>query len=177
VVAVNNAYGDRLAKNKYEPRPWVDALFFGDCRWYPWHKEALLRFGGLKVTTCEKLDGEPGIKVISKRGPRRGLSKHQGQIVWNKSSGACAINLATLLGAKRIVLLGFDMKTDEAGNANWHEDHPTRRPKEPPYPHFMRPFPTIANDAREMGVEILNATPGSALTLFPFVDLEEIACG
>jgi hypothetical protein len=159
----------------YVPRSWVDVCFFGDCRWFGWHREFLLRFAGLKVTTCEKCDQELGIKVI-KKGKRYGLERQPDRISWNLSSGSCAINLATHFGAKRIVLVGFDMKTDEEGRANYHEDHATPKPKDPPYGHFMKPFPTIANDAKEMGVEILNAAPGSALTLFPFVDLEEAAC-
>lgn len=163
VIAVNNAY--RLAD-------WIDVLFFGDCRWYPVHRQALLSFAGLKVTRCEQHVDKPGIRVIKSRNTPRGLSRDQGVVGWNLSSGACAVNLATLFGARRVVLLGYDMRKVNGEN-NWHRDYQTKA-RHDPYARFLTAWPAIARDAKAMNVEIVNATPGSALDLFPIVDLRDV---
>ena len=108
VIGVNNAYllGD-----------WVDVCFFGDCSWFLHHQSKLLNFAGIKVSCCPRFGGRndrwPGIKFLPKdREKKTGISNHpkRNRIAWNKNSGYSAINLAYYLGAKRIVLLGFDMK-------------------------------------------------------------------
>ena len=159
VIAVNNAY--RLGS-------WIDVLYFGDCRWYNWHKKELLQFAGLKVTTCEQHVDKPGIKVVRRKNAPHGLQTNPAFLGWNLSSGACAINLAVHLGAKRIVLLGYDMRKVE-GQCNFHDDYPHSRNKDP-YKRFLVPFPTIAADLKKKHIECLNACPGSALTVFPIVD-------
>ena len=178
VLAVNNSYGDPSGRQQdghdiYDPRPWVDALYFGDCRWYDWHRKALLDFGGLKVTSCQRGFRWPGIKWVSRANKAMGLTPRPYEVVWNRSSGASAVNLAVHLGATKIILLGFDMQPDDKGRANWHDDHPVKVRNRDVYPRFREPFIHIKNDAHKMGVEILNATEGSALTDFPMVKLEE----
>jgi len=170
VIGVNNAYllGD-----------WVDVCWFGDCRWFDWHKKNLKRFAGLKVTCCERCIREPGINVLKRSTKRWGIEKNPNAVSWNLSSGGSAINLAVHFGAKRIVLIGFDMKRVRvevapgkfADKANWHDDHPA--PDKNPYERFLRPFKIIRKDLEELGIECINATPGSALTLFPVMALEE----
>jgi len=164
VIAVNNAYklGD-----------WIDVLFFGDRRWWHWHKDALLNFAGLKVTTCEHHLDKPGIKVVKRRNSPFGISTDPGILIWNLSSGACAINLAFHFGVKRIVLLGFDMQKS-GDKHNWHDDYGPRHSGFNPYPRFMRRFSNIAADLKRYNVECLNATPDSAITVFPRVKLEDL---
>ncbi len=165
VIAVNNAYqlGD-----------FIDVMFFGDCRWFHLHKKQLLSFAGLKLTTCEQHVKYPGIKVVRRKTNINGLSNNPGLLAWNLSSGACAINVATLLGVKRIVLLGFDMQKID-GHSNWHKDHGTsNNPKHNPYRKFMSRFAQIAKSLQSMNVECINATPGSALTEFPIVEPETV---
>lgn len=165
VIAVNNAYklGD-----------WIDVLFFGDCHWYQWHKIALLNFAGLKVTTCEQHVNKLGIRVVKRRNIPHGISRDPGILSWNLSSGACAINLAVHFGVKRIVLLGFDMRK-VGERSRWHNDYPAPVNRRfDPYPRFMRPFPAIACDLERYHIECINASPGSALKVFPIVDPAEL---
>ncbi len=175
VIAVNNAY---------ELGAW-DAMLFGDCSWpgltgvdkRP-HKDMLLQWAGLKVHCCQGGEKLPGVKTMPRANPPKGSSgsicRNPRKLAWNLSSGACAINLAVHFGVKRIVLLGFDMQAVESKH-NWHMDHPhSDRAKFDPYERFRKPFPDIARDLTELGVKCLNATPGSALTLFPVVSLEEV---
>lgn len=160
VIGVNNAY---LIGS------WIDICWFGDCRWYGWHQERLKEFSGLIATCCLNLSSSR-VKTVS-RGKPRGLEPKRNQVSWNGNSGASAISFAYHLGVKRIVLIGYDMQRVK-DQANWHKDHPA--PDKNPYPRFMQRFHTIKNDARNLHLEIVNATPNSALDLFPMVRLEDV---
>lgn len=199
VIGVNNSYGDRLSysgvagDSQYMPRDWVDICWFGDKRWFFWHKKCLKYFGGLIATCGEKLK-DPMVLSIT-RGKSMGIDPDPRRVSWNKSSGGSAINFAYHLGAKRIVLVGFDMRPLDISEIinnkevsylqsyfrkggqikNYHPDHPS--PNKDPYERFLKAFHFIRKDARKLGVEIINATPGSALSLFPIVPLEELING
>lgn len=175
IIAVNNAFGDPVKDEEgntiaYKPRDWIDIVFFGDERWYRWHRKSLKEFYGLIVTSRSNLHKTDKKVLATCRGKAMGLEKRRRFIAWNKSSGAAAINLAFHLGSKRIVLLGFDMRrVDDC--ANWHKDHPS--PDKNPYERFLTAFPLIKRDAEKAGLEIINCTPDSALTIFPIMTLEE----
>jgi hypothetical protein len=165
-IAVNNAYqlGD-----------W-DILFYGDCRWRELHANKLADWPGLKIHACNHGTERIGDTKRVERRNLQGLSRNPEILAWNLSSGACAVNLATLLGVKKIVLIGFDMRKIDGQN-NWHVDHPTSNRKGyDPYKRFLGPFPKIAEDLVKLQVECINATPGSALTLFPIMTLPEAVC-
>lgn len=158
--------------------PCVDVCWFGDAKFYWWNKQGLDAFGGWKFTYNRGLrhgfasvDGQDGIRVV-RRGKGRGLDMRNGYIGWNCSSGGSAINLAAQLGATRIILLGYDMRVVD-GRKNW-APHEHERTKLNPYNNFLRPFGRIRQDAKRLGIQILNATPGSALRKFPFVNLDEV---
>jgi hypothetical protein len=176
VIGVNNAY---------TIGPWIDAVFFGDCAWYLVHREALAKFRNLKVTCCPRFanktekDSE-GIKYLPKGGgreiegggPKHGLSGNPSRVCWNHNSGAAAINLAVHFGVKRIVLLGFDMRLDDSNRSHWHGFHQSNGLAT--FARHLRGFPAIAEDAKNRGIEILNANSESAIEAFPKVTLKEI---
>ena len=166
VIAVNMAYklGD-----------WIDVLFFGDCRWLRDNVKGLSTFAGLKVTTCEQHRGRPGIHVVKRRNSPQGLSSDPATVTWNLSSGACAINLAVHFGVKRIVLLGYDMKSQGATH-HWHDYYvPARKGKRyNPYTRFTKPFPSIAEALKKKKIECVNACDDSALNVFPVIKLEDV---
>ncbi len=160
VIAVNEAYkiGD-----------WVDVLFFGDIAYYRQNKDEIRKFKKLKVSFHEI---DPHVKYIPKSRNRSGLSSTR--ITWNMSSGAAAINLAVLFGAKKIILLGFDMHTK--GPLHWHGSYPTRggAALERTFTRHMKGFSGMNKAAKKMGVTILNANPDSAIEEFTKVDLNEV---
>jgi hypothetical protein len=176
VIAVNNAYGDPVkdASGKtinYVPRPWVEACWFGDSRWFPWHRQWLKKYPGILACCCPSLvQNRDGIKVLRKSRSRQGIEEKPGQVSWNGNSGASAINFAYHLGVKRILLLGFDMQR-VGDQANWHDDHPAL--KKNPYAYFLKAFGSVAKDAKRLGLEIVNCSPDSALEVFEKVSLEE----
>lgn len=168
VIGINNAY--MLGH-------WLDALFFGDCGWYLVHRLALAEWPKLKITCCNRFANKPkeqseGIKYLPKSSNYRfGICPDPRQVSWNSNSGAAAISLARHFGVKRIVLLGFDMN-QEGPRTHWHKGHGSKKP--PPFVRHLRGFSTIAQHAKEMGLEIINASPDSAIEDFPKVALKDV---
>lgn len=80
------------------------------------------------------------------------------------SAGAQAILLAKKLGAEKIVLLGFDGKP-----GRWSDDRPYRSQAVPGHDAFKAEAESFAQVAA-LGLDVANATPGSALTAFQTVD-------
>jgi hypothetical protein len=177
-----------------------DAMFFADTTFWRLRGDDLRNFAGLKVTTLKRLRGVPGVTVV-KKDNRFGLTTNRSVLSWNLSSGSTTISLAAHLGAKRIVLLGFDMRwvptcehckypkgspdtvaCNHCGkkggtelDRNYHRNYAKRDPRKyNPYKGFMRSHPAIANDARQRGIEIVNATPGSAISHWPIVRPEDV---
>jgi hypothetical protein len=164
VIGVNNAY---------QLGPWVEVVFFGDSSWYLNHRSALLAFKGIKVTcnprfANKSLEQSDGIRYIPKdHAHTHGISPLSDTVSWNTNSGAASINLAVLFGAKRIVLLGFDMKLDSESISHWHGKHIGAKRVSPPFSRHMKCFPLIADDAKRLGVEIINASLDSMIEVFP----------
>ncbi len=90
-----------------------------------------------------------------------------------RNSGLAAMNAAILMGAKRVFLLGFDMKPVEDRN-NYHNRHPTSVGRNlHRYINIFLPEMVKASKRIEaLGHIIINCTPGSALTCFPERTLE-----
>lgn len=166
VIAINDA-GLVLA-------PWADVLFFADQRWLAWNEPDLhLHKGRWKVTRRIVRQPPKGIEIRSVRYSQcMGFSRDPG-VISGFCGGGNAINLAYHLGAARIVLMGFDMRP-----GNWHDRH-----RAPPLSdqHALKFIPAIERMAPELaadGVDVINATPGSALTCFPVVHPDEVLrCG
>lgn len=171
VLGVNQAYqlGD-----------WVDVCYSGDRRWYYWNVPQVSKYKGIMYTSYPAFLPRKNCPTINLgRISSYGISdKSRHSIAWNGNSGASAINVAYWLGARRVVLLGFDMQRigDEF---NWHDKYPAiKRSKKDnryptPYRRFLKCWRQVAIDAKRLGVEILNATPDSSLKLFPSVLLED----
>jgi hypothetical protein len=89
-----------------------------------------------------------------------------------RNSGQTAIALAAAFGAKRIVLLGFDMRFVN-GRSHHHDSYKASDPKlyaRDFIPHFAG-WNAMAKAAK---IQVLNATPGSALREFPMINIEEV---
>ena len=91
------------------------------------------------------------------------------------NSGFCAINIAVLLGASPIYLLGFDGKGNGQGRqAWWHKGHPDIQP-ERLYKKFNAELVNhAAPGARAAGAEIINLNTDSTHTCFTFGEFDDI---
>jgi len=154
-------------------RSVVDVVVFGDPKWYHHHKGKpdFINFSGPKITNSPKLEGCVGITWA----PRQDRGFAYDAIGWNGNTGSAAINVALLLGALRIFLVGFDMQVDKDGNSNWHPnllDKPTEE-------HYNRYKQGIGSTACQIaaywpGVEVWNLNPESTMDTFPKTTWEKV---
>lgn len=98
-------------------------------------------------------------------GAERVRFKHGG------NSGAGALCLAAHFGAKRIIMLGYDCKHAADGKRHWHGNHPKGLGNAGSVDKWPAQFRDVAQ--RLHGVEIVNATRDTSLTIWPQVPLEE----
>lgn len=80
------------------------------------------------------------------------------------NSGHCALNLAYKMRPKSIVLWGFDFNRSPTGEVYWYDPYPWSKPN----PGGMHPvwatmMAAPLRQCREVGVEVLNASPSSAI--------------
>jgi len=151
--------------------------FFGDIKWWKAHQRGLETYResgkGSVFTHCPQLqsgkDHTPWLWKMNRES--RGL--HLDALAWNKNTGAGAVNLALLLGAKRVLLLGFDMHLI-GGRSNWHDNN-LDKPNAAVYPRFLKGFERLAKDLpiKFPGCKIINITDDSSLDLFPKIGVKE----
>lgn len=154
--------------------PAADVVFGVDFMWWKVHHQQVRRDSKAQLWTSDRTAAER-FNLNFVRGANSG-GLHTTRVNGNGNSGAAAINLATLFGAKRILLLGFDMKPGANDERHWHPDHPKPCAQAQCFDDWLYKFGAIARDAEKQGVEIINCTPGSALTVFPVMPLKEATC-
>lgn len=172
IVAVNDAY---------RVLPRADILYACDAGWWHAHggapdfagekwscHEAPAATGPRRVEN-DKSEAQAayGLSLIAGR-DAEGFSFDPGYIHYGGNSGFQAINLALLMGARRVILAGFNM----AGRSHFFGAHPPELDRGGDYGRFV---PAFAAAARLLppGIEIINCTPGSALTCFPAMPLDQ----
>jgi hypothetical protein len=163
---------------------WIDIAFFGDSGFFLQQQEGLAKFEGLKVCCHPNIEKHKWIKYLPRNTNKtRGISDNPYSVCWNHNSGSAAISLAAHAGAKRIILVGFDMKLDNQSKQHWHDLYGrianNRQKKAPvmPFHRHLRGFADIAKDARNMGIEIINACPDSAIVQFPKCSVKDLLNG
>jgi hypothetical protein len=114
----------------------------------------------------------PGVEWLENDGTL-GLSHEYPKIRTGQNSGYQALNLAYLLGYRRVILLGYDMQYSTKGKAHWHPDHETKNPPESLLATWVKNFDQLAPLLADAGVTVLNATKRTALTFFEKVKLTD----
>jgi hypothetical protein len=96
-----------------------------------------------------------------------------GEIGWGGNSGFGAINLAVQFGARRIILVGFDMRIDKG--IHWHGPHKggLTNPNAKNVERWRRVIEEAAPILGALGVEVINASPVSALGAYPKMSFTE----
>lgn len=168
---VNLLRGQRVLciNDNYRLAPWAEVLYACDEIWWDRHHDQpeLMAFCGRKITRDQEASKKYGIEYI-KSVDEPGLSGDSTYIHEGSNSGIQAINLACHFGARRIVLLGYDMQATR-GKAHWfgeHAWHDQNRVRDHWHKWLWR-YERVAEDAARMGIEIINATRETALTCFP----------
>lgn len=173
VIAVNMGY--KIGN-------WIDMVVFGDSGFFLRERIGLSQFPGIKVSCNPGSKNEPWVKYLGRdTGKTKGISSHPSLVSWNGNTGAAAISIAVHAGASRVLLLGFDMDIDSNTQMqHWHNlydkgpVHDERRRRKLPFSRHLTGFPVIADDAKKLGVEIINVSPNSTITCFPKMTTKEL---
>ena len=163
VVAVKD--GIRLA-------PFADCLYCcgsDQGRWWQCHGERLKTFTGLRYTLDTKA---ARWAQVLKQGPETGLSTDPTMLCTGKNSGYQSVGLAFLLGARRILLLGFDLQLAKDGTEYFFGTHPYNKPASP-FDRFLALFESMVEPLRLHGVEVINCSRVTALNVFPQMSIQE----
>ncbi len=168
VAAVRDLDAVIVINTTYQLAPWATALYAADAKWWTWHHGAT-DFAGLKYSMSPPA-AEWGVQILKNTGPH-GLELQPTGLRTGMNSGYQAIGLAVHFGAKRVLLLGYDMQLGPKREMHWHKDHP--KPVVSEYQKFLTAFATLVTPLREAGVEVLNCTRRTALTCFPCVPLAD----
>ncbi len=171
IIGINNAYQicNRLTIH-----------YACDTKWWRAHWDKIPN-GPARYSLKDdrKKQGDPGMPGVTQlqMADRSGLSKDWPKICWGGNSGYQAINLAYLLGYKKVILLGYDMQ-ETGGKAHFHEDHAfpgSMNPNRSTFHKWKKDFGILGSIIHKIGgFKVVNATRQTALECFPRVDLEKL---
>ena len=148
-----------VINNTYQLAPWADILYACDQVWWHAYPEAI-KFKGRKISIQYH---HPKVELWPNDGKKFGLGREM--IHTGGNSGYQAINLAYLLGATKIILLGYDMQYTQ-GKAHWHGDHKRGLTQQTAFKQWCNHLGIMAKDLISEGVEVINATRETALECF-----------
>ena len=100
-------------------------------------------------------------------------------LVWGGNTGNSAVNLALLLGASRVYLLGFDMKAKDPKNPDWYQDnyhdHKERPATSERFKHWITNFGLVQEKCKSMfpNTKIVNINSDSDLNIFEKIPIEQ----
>ncbi len=165
----------------FKQAPWAKVWYFTDGHIYEKYRDEVASWPGEVVCMSKLAKQELNKQVKRVRG--EGDPTSAGQLEFphlghhsirqGRSSGHTAVSLAIALGASQIILLGFDMRFVE-GREHHHSEYQGPRDVALYEREFVPGFDGWNAAALMAGVEILNATPLSAVHEFPMVSLEEV---
>jgi len=171
VIAVNKAFLDvPFADIVFGmDRSFLDLIMTG--RLGENYRQAFESFGGVKLwLDLSNYSYPPGVYSVPSAG-EIGWTKSLYEGLYNgRNSGYGALNLAMVLGADPIYLLGYDCSKGPAGEKNYHDGYPSGA-KPDAMNIFRRAFE--AGAALLNGKpRIINLNPNSALRCFGFGDVD-----
>jgi hypothetical protein len=137
-------------------------------------RKGVPEFPGLKITQDPTAAINFALRRVHlQKGRNELLVEEAGHIGWGGNSGFHGLNLAVQFGAARIVLVGYDMTL--LNGVHWHGPHAARlnNPTGRALVRWAEILDAQAPLLAGLGVEVLNASPVSALAAYPKVSLEE----
>lgn len=162
VIAINEAIYRSL---------YADILFFRDLSWFYGNRDIVGIWKGSVISSTASPFYPKNVKVI-KTSHCNDFLVGGDTIRYGRSSGHLALSLAINLGAKRCVLLGFDCRIVN-GRSHFHDKHSNAiditYKKD-----FLPAWEGWGDATRRSDVEVVNATPDSAILEFPYRPLAEI---
>lgn len=150
--------------------PWADVLYGCD-RAFWINRRGVPEYRGLKISFEARMPDVRNIHV--EKDANHLIMDRPGVVGAAGNSGFQAVNLAVQWGVRGIVLIGFDMH--DRGGVHWFGRvyAPGRsNPSEHNFRRWVGAFNSQAPILRQLGIEVINTSPYSALTCFPKMSLE-----
>ncbi len=155
--------------------------------WLYFWQLGLSDYGAQKWTTNKQASDQFGLNWIAEKN-RRGLSSDPTYVHHGHGSGYTLVNLAYLIGAARIVLLGYDMKYASDYDGKQRNEGSTPRHYFGEYPSSMQHWPSVSvkdgvhvelvdlyQSIKDQGlIEIINCTPSSAIDCFERIQIDAL---
>lgn len=149
-----------------------NVCLFSDLGFYEKHCDGLAQYakdGGFVVTHCPELvvssENNPEWLHLMRR-QARGLYLAE-QVGYGNNTGAGVINIALSMGARRVLLLGYDCKAPDPKHPNWHDEYKNAESKDELYAKFMEGFRSVRLQLFKFkGSQVINLGPDSALNHF-----------
>lgn len=161
-IAVNNSY--RLC-------PWTDVLYAHDYKWWK-DADGAPDFEGVKYAGEIRAKEDFGVNHINVRRYCDQILLGGDEIGSCANSGFQAMNLAALFGARKIILVGFDMES--RNGSHWHGDHERLdNPKETTFAMWRKAMNGAAAQIEALGIKVYLGTP-SALSSYPYKPWESL---
>lgn len=158
-IAINNAiYADGIPP---------DVLYSSDVGWWRTHAD----LAGLAPSYTIREGPLPPANVVElDRTGQTGLELEPTGLKTGGHSGYAAVNLAVHLGARKILLLGYDMQPGPSGQHHFlGGDHADGR--HPRYAHWLRHYEVLRACLTAVGIGIANCSRETAITGIPRMPL------
>lgn len=128
----------------YNLAPWADILLSADLSWWEYHRPD---FSGEKYN-CKMIKGAPA----------------------GTNSGALAVRLARQLGAKEIILIGFD-----GHGSHFFGPHPSplKNTNDSRRAVHLKQHELEARICSAEGVRVVNCSPGTSIKCYPLGELHD----
>lgn len=171
-------------KKCVELAPWADVVYGCDGPWWR-SMVGLPKFAGLKLayepTVCGPEWGIQRVEIpddpkFKREKINQMLFEKTGVVGSGKNSGFQALNLAAQFGAKRVILLGFDMQAASSEACHWYGRNNWMQAGNPDnfsYHNWRRLLTAAAPDLAARGIDVINASRETALTCFRRLPIEQ----
>ncbi len=169
-----------VANGGYHTVPEADVLMCSDRHWLK-DNPNLRGFKGsmIVVTRPEAVMREDSRMVHVRREfiekVRGDIFADAGRLVEGHNSTSTNISQAVLRGARRIILMGIDLKPGALGRRSAYNalpDDPARAVTR--YERQVQHLTMQAAHVARRGVEVVNCSPRSGLTCYPYATIEEV---
>lgn len=174
VICVNDAWKLRPSDNA---NCFIgDHLYAADPPWWKIHIDEIRNSGfagEMWIPLNKNVAEKHGINYVPFES-KPGLGKN-GKVHSGSHSGYQAINLAYLLGARRIILLGYDMNVKDKNMVHFFGNHPKGLRNTPnAYSKWIKNYKQLSEELSKEGVDVINCNKDSAIPYFEKRELKDV---
>lgn len=173
-ATISNLFPTIAIKDTFVIAPEAKVIFGSDLSWWfrRWREwPALRQHRGIKVALyAQKLKtGVTDLKYLECASAEQFVFK-EGAVASGANSGHQALNLCVNLGARKIILMGYDMRIVD-GVAHFHSNH--AQVGKDVYSIYKGAMERAAPALAAKGIQVVNCSKHTALTCFPKVTFDE----